>query len=432
MNSRNLHPRDGFLVTNANYFSELSQQVLTDLYLPIIGTDANSLYLYLWQLTTQKLVSIDRYQHTRIINATGESIGQIESALTKLEGIGLVRTFLRKDIIGSLFLYELSAPVSPEKFFEDDLLSSYLNEILGEKNVLELQEKYTLHPANVQKFKEITTPFFTAYKFAKTRLNQEKPELNYQPARSPINFQFDQNLFLTLMAKNGVSQQLTERNLRQFSEFCMFYNINELELANALITSGSIKNDQFLPDRLTDYLNLRLASHGVKKAEKTTVSTEKLSGEEQKLIQKSINLSPYEFIKQVKDKFGGYPSNSEIAIVRKLIQRQKLPNEVINILIYYEINRYTSLSQKVTDVVANDWLKDGIQSAEEALVHIKNFKHDQQKKTSYTRRKSSKPVPKWFNEDSNQTTSKDQVSKENLSELIRQEEEKRRKLEGQK
>lgn len=432
MNKRQIKAHDGFLVTNVNYFSNFDEQVLTDLYLPIIGTQAFSLYLYFWSLTQKKLVSMDRFEHTRLINGLGISLEELTIATNRLEGIGLLRTFLKEDIIGTLFLYELSAPVNPERFFKDDLLTSYLKEMVGDSSFNDLRAKYTLHPANTKKFTEITASFFDVYQFDTVSLKPSKFSLNFQAARPPTKNEFDQKLFLTLTKKFDLDEALIRHNLDNFKEVAAFYQLNELELVNSIINSRSVEQEQFKASRLTEYLNQKIK---IKKPvkEKRADLTEKdkpenaqLDLNDQKILNLAQKFSPLNFLKYTKEQLGGYITNSEAAILRKLMRRQILPDAVINIMIDYELKNNPTITQHLTDTIANDWSQKQIQTPKQALIYLKNYSGRQRKSVSKPA-KHQKPVPKWFDE---KEPSKQQfTNSSDLNNLIKSEEQKRKSLE---
>ena len=440
MTKREIKANNGFLVTNVNYFSDFSQQVLTDLYLPIICAKSYTLYLYFWSLTKKKLVSMDRFEHTRIINALGISLDDLKEALLHLEGIGLLRTFLKKDIIGLLFLYELSSPVSPETFFKDNLLTSYLKEMVG-KNIFEdLKEKYTLHPVNTKNFTEITASFSDVYQFNSVNLNPDKISLNFQKSRTPSNNEFDQNLFLTLTGKFDLDKELIKKNLDEFEEIAQFYQLNELDLVNALVSSHCFRKNKFQVNYLTNFLNQKIiinknlyknnnSSNDNDRDGENILKNLKLNVNEENIITQAKSYSPLQFLTKLKEQLGGYITNSEAAIIRKLSRRQILDDQVINIMIYYELKNNPTITEHLTDTLANDWSQKRIQKAEDALIYVKNFKN-KKKKSSYssnkTSNKTSKPVPKWFDEkDSPQN---ELATDHNLDSLIKTEEKRRKRL----
>ncbi|MGL5898911.1 MAG: DnaD domain protein [Lactobacillaceae bacterium] len=436
MTKRKIKAYNGFLVTNINYFSDFSQQVLTDLYLPIIGAKSYTLYLYFWSLTKKKLVSMDRFEHTRIINALGISLDDLNEALLHLEGIGLLRTFLKKDIIGLLFLYELSSPVSPETFFKDNLLTSYLKEMVGTSIFEDLKEKYTLHPVNTKNFTEITASFSDVYQFNSVSLNPDKISLNFQKSRTPSNNEFDQNLFLTLISKFDLDKELIKKNLDEFEEIAQFYQLNELELVNALVSSHCFRKNQFQINYLTNFLNQKItlnkslykrnnSSNNSDKIDENLLKNLKLDISEKNIITQAKSCSPLQFLTKLKEQLGGYITNSEAAIIRKLSRRQILDDQVINIMIYYELKNNPTITEHLTDTLANDWSQKRIQKAEDALIYVKNFKN-KKKKSSYSLNKTSKPIPKWFDE--KDTTQNKLATDHNLDSLIKTEEKRRKRL----
>ena len=132
-----LEEQSSFTLYRDYSLSERDRQVLSLLYLPIIKSDAFSLYFRLNDLSYLKLGQ-DYFYHQEVRNQLGLTIPSFLRARSLLEGIGLRETF-RKTSFGDddrkkvTYIYHLLPPASPKKFFSDLVLKSLLISEIGNK-----------------------------------------------------------------------------------------------------------------------------------------------------------------------------------------------------------------------------------------------------------------------------------------------------------
>src|SRR3982751_3079018 len=119
-------PIDRYIVAAGGPLHEYDRKVVTFLYQPLIGSTCFSLYMTLWaELEENRLWSEDSTHHL-LMNLLEMNLKEIYEARLKLEGIGLLKTFVKTDEGERSFIYELFPPLTPEQFFLDGMLNIYL------------------------------------------------------------------------------------------------------------------------------------------------------------------------------------------------------------------------------------------------------------------------------------------------------------------
>lgn len=126
-----------FLVESKSLISSDDQVFLRHLYLPIIGPSTSMFYLTL----VDKLEDNRAYKSIQdLLMINGMSFNSFSSARSTLEAIGLLETHLSSD--EKTVIFRLVKPQSPEKFFDNQLLSKLLINKIGTFNYEQLEMKY--------------------------------------------------------------------------------------------------------------------------------------------------------------------------------------------------------------------------------------------------------------------------------------------------
>ena len=130
-------------------------KTLNLLYLPLIGDDSLTLYTFLHSLIDRMSLEGSFFQKEEILDLLGYKSIKFNKSLAKLEGINLVRTFVKED-------YEvvfLLAPFTPKNFLKDTVLGHLLEERIGEENYKKLLELFIIPTPDLKDYKEITKTF---------------------------------------------------------------------------------------------------------------------------------------------------------------------------------------------------------------------------------------------------------------------------------
>ena len=115
-------PADTFLVINRTILNEHDRKIISMLYQPIIGSIATSLYYTLWADLDKTAVLSSEYTHHHLMTSLRIKMDTIIMARKKLEGIGLLKTYLKKGDINN-YVYELFSPISALDFFNHPILN---------------------------------------------------------------------------------------------------------------------------------------------------------------------------------------------------------------------------------------------------------------------------------------------------------------------
>ena len=117
-------PADVYTVLSKSVVSNLDRRIITLLYQPIIGYTAVSLYFTLLD-DLDKMVISESFTHHHLMSMMQLKLESIVKAREKLEAIGLIKTYLKKDSVNN-YVYLLYAPLSAQEFLTHPVLSIVL------------------------------------------------------------------------------------------------------------------------------------------------------------------------------------------------------------------------------------------------------------------------------------------------------------------
>src|ERR1700681_4677304 len=129
-----LVPIDRYIVAANGLLYEYDRKVLTFLYQPLIGPVCFSLYMTFWAEIEENRLWSESSTHHILMNSLGLNLKEIYDARLKLEGIGLLKTYVKEEEGDRSFIYELQPPLTPEQFFLDGMLNIYLYRKIGKNH----------------------------------------------------------------------------------------------------------------------------------------------------------------------------------------------------------------------------------------------------------------------------------------------------------
>ena len=97
-------PADTFVVVNRTILNNEDRKLLIMLYQPIIGYKAMSLYFTLWSDLDKREITSIEYTHHHLMTSMQLKLSEIIEAREKLEAIGLLKTYIKKQNINN-FVY---------------------------------------------------------------------------------------------------------------------------------------------------------------------------------------------------------------------------------------------------------------------------------------------------------------------------------------
>lgn len=432
---KEIQPKNIFKAVIHHPLSNQEQEVLTFLYQPIVGASAFSLYLTLLSEIDDSGMSESLF-HADLITMLDLSIQQLEKARLKLEGIGLLETFVKVDAeLGDSYIYRLNHPESAEHFFKDEVLTLTLFTIIGQRKLDKLFNRFKPKFVNLSGYENISVGFKEVYLFKEEQINAHSEMLNTMqhsfhdatPATkiTAVSETFDWNYFISGIERLGIKLPENEAGFKE--EIYIFHNlfgINELEMVDFASKSFDYYTNQIVvkdfersiylskdPDKKQAKATpLRNQQVNLSEADQQTyrynsLKLEGFSEQDIQMIMDSESNFPLNYLEALKAGRGGYTTPQERSLVKYLVSKSGLPNSVINILInyVYNIQKQPTLKADYVNRIANEWAQSKIFSPEKAISHVralaKKGKEKQQNRSKYN---NGKPIrqevlPDWVN-----------------------------------
>jgi replication initiation and membrane attachment protein len=440
-------PIDRYMVAANGLLHDFDRKVLTFLYQPLVGSTCISLYMTLWTELGENTLRSETSSHHLLMNLMDMNLKDIYKARLKLEGIGLLKTFVKTEEGERSFIYELQPPLTPEQFFLDGMLNIYLYRKIGKKHFARLKHFFSIQKRTSDKeFAEVTKSFSDVYEsISQSSLQYHQDvsdvltvEVNHdfigrteqnEIQIDPHSFDFD--LLLAGLNDSLVPKKaLTKKVKEAISNLAFLYHIDPIQMKNIILSAIDADNEiivEELRKSARDWYQFSHADQLPSLIERTQpalhqVQQDEPKTKEEKLIRYLETTSP---LKVLKDLSGGAePSKSDIQIIEEVMFKQKLLPGVINVLIQFVMLRTDmKLTKGYVEKIAGHWTRKQIKTVKDAMDLAKNehrtyLEWSNGKKSSRTSKQ--KPVrtefiPDWFDEEPQKPNSNQ--SKESNSEL---------------
>ncbi|GAE34097.1 replication initiation and membrane attachment family protein [Halalkalibacter akibai] len=429
---KELLPVDRFTIRTSQYVTEIDRLTLTLLYQPLIGAVAHSLYItFLSQLQKDQFWS-EEQTHRQLMLLLGAPLEVIYEERKKLEGIGLLKTYKRKDASGeSTYLYEVLPPMTPKQFFENDVLSVYLFNRLGKTHYRQLRERFTLDKLEHEEYTELTYAFDEVFASLhhsemvsnlksetgnalkvdshKQLVESEKQEFTF------LHQQFDFDLLEKSLASFIVpAEVLTDEVKTLIGRLAFVYRIEPLEMTS-ILQQSLLHDDKLNVNELRKKVQewykiehsneppgLGLQQHPIQYQE---LHGKEPATEEERAIKFYETTPPLTLLEIRAD--GAKVAAADAKIVESLIVDHQLLPGVANVLIDFILwSQDMKLAKALIDKIAAHWSRKKVKTVKEAmqLAVQEQKKASEQPKKQSTFNKSTRQkqqpkrdkLPKWL------------------------------------
>ncbi|WP_282920799.1 hypothetical protein [Ignavigranum ruoffiae] len=446
-----INPNQSFKVRRQSQLSYLQMQSLTQLYQPIIGGPALSLYLTLHSLPINDGLWTHSMLHAQILETLNTGINAVDASRIRLEGIGLLRTYQDTQSHSQSqlqqIIYDLQMPVDAAHFFDHPQLSNALFQAIGDQEYRLKVKSWQVDKMDSSRFKEITSSFTRVYNYLTVGENtgqewkQEDQFLRHQDSDQHFKYDaldFDYGKFLELLMANQVDHQEFNQVLKDHVLTCyQLYGLNEATMAEVVLLSRHPIQHHIQIDRIKQIAKQRLpqtikssnstntsesTSHPPKDTDQVAKDYQQkypqLSAEEIELVMLFDQVSNDAFLYNVKKQKKGFATDREYYYIKQLVEKSDLTPAVLNSLIYYllvVLNRDNILKGELENV-ANHWSQMQIKDPGMALTliqreeKVKQIKEKQQIKQSapsknFRRRSQHQEViPAWMKQKGQEST----------------------------
>ena len=383
-----MKPNDRFSFLKNNRVSQDTSS-LVQCYLPIIGQEALSLYLY-----TITFWDGGQKEHlfSHILNHLNFGMPTLLQSFKILSALDLLTLYQK----GETYELQLHSPLSSQEFLSHSVYSRLLEKKIGDTAVSAMKQA----PSEGE---ELSVSLSQVFPTLTEEVTPSEP-------KSKLKNDFDLEHFQRLMARDGLRFENEQAEVLELFAIAdekkwTWFEIYQLAKATAVAQVISVK-------RMREKI-----------AQKQVPSD--FSPKEMTIIREAKNKTPLQFLAEIKQTRKGNITQSERELLHQMASLGLL-DEVINIVLLLTFNKVDSanVNEKYAIKVANDYAYQKIRTAEEAVLRIRERQQkgqeDQKSKISSTKTN----VPKWSNPEY-----KNQTSEETRLELERKKQEMLARLE---
>ena len=383
-----MKPNDRFSFLKNNRVSQDTSS-LVQCYLPIIGQEALSLYLY-----TITFWDGGQKEHlfSHILNHLNFGMPTLLQSFKILSALDLLTLYQKENV----YELQLHSPLSSQEFLSHSVYSRLLEKKIGDTAVSAMKqvpsEGEALSVSLSQVFPTLTE------------------EVTPSESKSKLKNDFDLEHFQQLMARDGLRFEDEQTDVLELFAIAdekkwTWFETYQLAKATAVAQVISVK-------RMREKIAQKPASSD-------------FSPKEMTIIREAKSKTPLQFLAEIKQTRKGNITQSERELLHQMASLGLL-DEVINIVLLLTFNKVDSanVNEKYAMKVANDYAYRKIRTAEEAVLRIRERQQKGQEEQKNKASSTKTNVPKWSNPEY-----KNQTSEETRLELERKKQEMLARLE---
>ena len=416
MKTITLLPADTYKVINKTVITDYDKKVIINLYQPIIGPLAVSLYLTL--INTFDMEQMSNHHHLMISLKTG--LESIKEAREALESVGLIKTLYKENKDLNEYIYELYSPLSPNEFFNHPVLSVILHNNIGEAEYQKLINYYKRINIDTKEYIDVSKTINKTFKSVNSDIitDLENKEINGINIDNVIDF----DMIISSIPNNLLNDKAFNKKSKELiNDLSFVYNIDTLRMIDlirlSIDDSGLINKTKLINNvrKFYDFNNNGSLPTLIYRTQPEYLKEHDVDTSKRgKMIYLFESTSPYDFLM---GKYKGVkPTSRDLKLLEYLAVELKMKPAVINVLVDYVLRiNDNKLNKNYVEAIAGEWVRSNIQTAKDAMARAER-EHKKNKTKVFANNKSNTPV--WFDENIEETRSSDEEIKE-LEDLLK-------------
>lgn len=382
---------DFYEIRFASLITNVDKDSLLELYQPLIGATATSLYLTMLK-QKRNADGGTIFKMEQLLKTTMLSEEAVHSARRYLEAVGLIRTYesVAEDV--RCYIYVVYSPKSPKAFFEDVLFKGLLIQNVGEKEAKRLANKYKVNLEIPSDYKEISASFVDVYNpdyddpaFFK---NMGSNIIGRDHGRAKIEFNHD--LFFGYISENSSIDfsSLKKKDMKEIERLAALFGFSEKQMAFLIV-------DEFEsnPETWIDFESIkRRAEKEIKcnlvKSEKSKVSSDSIVADK---IQMMEEMAPAKFLQVLQQ--GTKPARSDINIIDSLSKNYGFGNGIINVIVEYVLYKNSNiLSKNYCEKIASSLAREKAITTVDAMNYLNKINIKSSNKRAKVEKKDEEKI----------------------------------------
>ena len=425
-------PADTYTVINKTMLNDKDKKILSMLYQPIIGNTAVSLYYTLLDDLDKQEVMSDDFTHYHLICTMQLKLEDIVVAREKLEAVGLLKSYFKKDRIQQ-YVYLLYSPILPAEFFNHPILNVVLFNNLGKKEYEKVLSYFKVPRVSLKDFQEVTASFDEVFTSTLGTIREVENDVRDRDSNDLVfHNKIDFNMIIEGIPESQRHDRCFSEDVKELiQQLAFIYKLDTYAMLglirNSLNEKGFI-DKTLLRKSCREYYQFdhagNLPTLIYNKQPDFLKKPEGDSSKWAKMVYTFENITPYQLLK-AKYK-GAEPTDRDKRLIESLLIDQKLAPGVVNVLISYVLKvNHEQLKKSYVETIAGQWKRLNIETVEDAMrytekEHKKLHKLVNDKKDNKTTNKTE-ILPAWFNQEQSvvETTDEDiEVMDNILKELV--------------
>ena len=416
-----LLPADTYRVINKTILNDFDKKVIVNLYQPIIGPLAVSLYLSLISdLDKKETISLN-YSHHHLMIILKSGLDVIKQARSSLEAVGLIKTLVKEDANQNDYIYEIFSPLSPNEFFNHPILNVVLYNNIGENEYNILVDYYKKKNLDTKEYRDISATLNTTYKSISNK-EQKNEFINKEKLGTSIDNIIDFDMIISSIPNNILSEKAFNKKTRELINNLSFvYDIDTLRMIDLIRLSiddnGMINKEKLINNirKYYDFNNNGALPTLIYRTQPTYLKQNyNDTSNRGKMLYIFENTTPYDFLM---GKYKGVkPTNRDLKLLEYLAVELKMKPAVINVLIDYVLRiNDNKLNRNYVETIAGQWVRSNVETAFAAMERAEK-EHKKNKSKVFNKPKENVPV--WFDKKIDSTKASEEDIKE-LEDLLK-------------
>lgn len=405
MEPKTILPADTYTVIEKTILTDFERKTIMNLYSPIIGSSAVSLYFALWQDLERAIDN--KFNHHHLMKTLKIGLEPLTSARHSLEAMGLMRTYYKSGDIAD-YIYEIYSPLSPNEFFNHPIFSVILYNNVGSTEYENLVKYYKKNSSIGSDYEEITANIESTFKAVSSMGLEIETDLADTEAPGPKMEEdyIDFSLLLSSLPRDLVSDKAFNKRTRNLINSLAFvYDLDTLkmsELLRMVVNENGVIDKEKLRQSARKYYQFNNSGSLPTLIYRTQPdhlkSPEGDMSNRGKMLYIFENTSPYDFLRS--KYHGSEPTQRDLKLLEYLAVDLELKPGVINVLIDYVLkSNDNKLVQNYVEAIAGTWKRLNIETAEAAMKTAEK-EHKKNKTKIFTKSspKKESTTPIWFDE----------------------------------
>ena len=411
---------DTFTVINRTILTEIDRKNLVMLYQPIIGSIATSLYFVLWSyLDKTELMSVE-WTHNHLMTSMHNSLEEIVEARERLEALGLLKTYIKKDNVSN-FIYEIYSPLSASEFFNNPILSVTLYNTIGSSEFEQIKNYFVIPKISLDSYENITCHFDEVYEIA--NINNFETLLDdvrhSKKNKIKLNSKINMDELLKLIPEELLNiRKITNKQKELIYNLSFIYDLDIDKMSELIMRS---LNDErgidiyMLKENCRAYYSFensgKLPTLAYRNQPEYLRGTSADDSNKNKMIYQFETMSPHDYLLSKTN--GEKLTKHETSILSYLLIDMNLKPGVVNVIIDYVLKvSNNKLVKSFVEMVASQFAIGKIETVADAMKLASEEKFNKEEQVH--KKNSKKEVkPDWFDTEAKKV----EASEEEIEEM---------------